>query len=331
MCLVSVTTFAQVAKDTTWKRSDFIADTDEYLSIKLDAHNTSDRIQLVGQNALDIRPNTDVRNKLSVNYKWLTVGFSFRIPNMFGNGDNTKGETKTSGFNFGLNLDRWAVNFQYTKNVGHYLENSRQIDPMIEGNTYILFPDFTTFSYNFSVGYLTNTNFSLKSLTSLTERQLKSSGSFMPYARATYFKTQHPEDGLIDLDRTNNYQAQLGVSYTHKFVLLKNFYVATSGSLGYGAFWYKTINDDLNQTNSGTSGVFGYHYGASTGYNGDRFFVGAIFNHIQNNYPQQNEIDFSTVRNNFEIFIGYRIRVPKFLRKPLNFVDDTKQKIINKP
>lgn len=328
-CLTFLEVNAQIASDSTWKRSDFIANTNDYFSIKLDAHNEADRLELSTDRDYSLRPNTDIRNKLSFNYKWLTLGLSFKIENLYGNNDNTKGETETSGFNFALNFDRWTANFDHTAHTGYYVENSIEIDPSLPPGEIILLPDFKSRSTRLSLAYLTNTKFSLKSLTSLTERQLKSSGSFLPFIRMNLFATEHGEDNVAGVASTSNFQTNVGLMYTHKFVVMRNYYVAGSASFGYGNLWYQTNNQDLNTSLSGTTGMYSYHYGVTMGYNADRFFVGALFNHVGNNYNQKQELDFSTTRNSFQIFIGYRFRVPKFLRKPLDFVDETKSKIIN--
>lgn len=317
-----------VATDTTWKRSDFIADTDEYLSFKINGFNEVDRLQIVSNNYFDLRPNTDVRNRLSVNYKWLTVGFSFRVPTLFGNDDLTKGETETSGFSTAVNLDKWSFSLDYNKNIGYYLENSENFPPQPSRNDYILFPDFTTNTFRLDIGYLTNTNFSLKSLTSLTERQLRSSGSFIPFVRLSYFNTLIDQTDLLSWERTDNYQVIGGIAYSHKFVFYENFYVGAVASIGYGMIT-STISELNNMNRNSSNQMFAYSYGMNAGYNAKRFFVGAVFNHNSQDYINPGEIDLSIRRNGFEIFVGYRFRVPKFLRKPLHFVDETKEKIIN--
>ena len=325
--IVKISVHAQVAKDTTWKRSAYIEGTDDYLSIKLNGFNDTDRIQFGGVNYYDLRPNTDVRNRLSVNYKWLTVGFSFKIPTLFGNDDNSKGETESAGFSTAINLDKWSFNFDYNDNKGYYLANSDDFPLVPSVNDFILFPDFRTKNVRLDISYLTNANFSLKALTSLTERQLKSSGSFIPFLRLGYFNTIQENTDQLPFKRTNNYQGILGIAYNHKFVFYENFYVGGVASAGYGV-----VRSDIDITQRSakqvTNTLFTYSYGVNLGYNAKRFFAGAVMNYGQYNYQNVGEIDLSAQRNSFEIFIGYRFRVPRFLRKPLNFVDETKEKIL---
>jgi hypothetical protein len=319
---------AQTVRDSTWKRSDFIANTDQYFSLKLDAHNERDQLEFVTERTIVLRPNTDIRNRLSFNYKWLTLGFSFTVPNLYGNDDEQKGNTETSGFRFALNFDRFSVSFNHSDFTGYYIENSRDFDPSLPDGDFIVLPNFNSKSTRFYVNYLTNKRFSLKSLTSLTERQLKSSGSFLPYFRANYFQTSHGTDTVTSLTGSDNFEMSLGITYSHKFVIVQNFYVSGTGSLGFGNLWYDTRSDDPAKAFSGSTPIVNYQYGISTGYNGNRFFVGALYNRIFNEYRDNDRVTFNTQRNYAEIFIGYRFRVPKFLRKPLDWADDTKQKII---
>jgi len=319
---------AQTVRDSTWTRSDFIANTDEYFSLKLDAHNERDQLELATDRAIVLRPNTDIRNRLSFNYKWLTLGISFRIPNLYGNDDGRKGDTETSEFRFALNFDRFSVSFNHSDFTGYYIENSQDFDPSLPEGDFIVLPDFNSRSTRLYVNYLTNKRFSLKSLTSLTERQLKSSGSFLPFFKTNYFQTNHGIDTITSLTGSDNFELSLGITYTHKFVIVENFYVAGTGSLGFGNLWYDTRSDDPTKSFSGSTPIVNYQYGISTGYNGNRFFVGALYNQIFNDYSNNDRVTLNTQRNYVEIFIGYRFRVPKFLRKPLDWADDTKQKII---
>lgn len=319
--------YGQVARDTTWKRSDYIANTDEYLSVKINGYNDTDRLRLTSDNYLDIRPNTDVRNRISVNYKWLTLGFSFKVPTLFGNDDQTKGDTKTSGFSTAVNLDRWSFGFDFDRNVGYYLENSKNYLPNPSANDFITFPDFTTNTYRLNIGYLTNTRFSLKALTSLTERQLQSSGSFIPFLRFTLFTTDHQDLELINFDSSTNFQVSTGLSYNYKLILFENFYVGGVGSVGGG--WINSrFDSDTVLTRSSNNSLLSYAYGVNFGYNAKRFFFGGLFKSSSTSYSTINDIDINTRINSFEIFLGYRFWVPKFLRKPLNWADDTKNRII---
>ena len=142
----------------------------------------------------------------------MTVGLSFKIPTLFGNDDTSKGETTTRSFSKALNFDKWSFSFDYNRYKGHYLANSATGAPIPSNQDYVLFPNFIATNTRLDIAYLTNSIFSLKALTSLTERQLKSSGSFIPFLRLVYFTTQNEPNDLIVYDKTRNYQGLLGIA-----------------------------------------------------------------------------------------------------------------------
>lgn len=321
---------AQVTKDTTWNRSEFVEGTDDFISIKLNANNDIDRIVIDGDQNFALSPNASVRNNLSFNYKWLTVGFTFVIPNLYGT-DDKKGKTDTRTFRLSLNLDKWVADYNYKRNQGYFLENSADFLPP-GSQEYITFPNLSTRFHRLYVGHIINSKFSLKSLTTFTERQLQNSGSFIPFMRLTFFDFRIDNPNIAN-ESANNFEAILGMSYTHKFVFKRDFYAAVVGSLGYG-YLHSDI-DDLSIINSNekvnyNSDLLATQIGGSVGYNGQRFFSGINLNSFNSSAIKSGEsYALNTQRNVWEIFVGYRIRTPKFLRKPLNWADAQKKKVID--
>lgn len=321
--------YAQVTKDTLWNRSEFIEDTDEFLSIKLNANNDIDRIVIDGDRAFAIRPNAEVRNNISVNYKWLTAGFTFVLPSLYDNDNNDKGKTETTDFRLAFNPDKWSVSYHYKMNKGYYLENSEDFMPPPD-QPYILFPNLKTHFHRLYIGHIINSKFSLKSLVTFTERQLQNSGSFIPFFRFTYFNLDINNE-VIGEEKAHNYEAIIGTSYTHKFIFKEYFYAAVVGSIGYG--YLNSDIDDLslsrNSNASFNSSMIATQIGGSLGYNGERFFAGTNFNRFSNSSQKDGDsYTLDTKRQVWEIFIGYRIRTPKFLRKPLKWADEQKEKVI---
>ena len=320
---------AQVTKDTTWNRSEFVEDTDEYLSLKLNANNDIDRILIDGDQNFTIKPNATVRNNFSLNYKWLTVGVTFDIPNLYGL-DEAKGQTKTNDFRLSLNPDKWSFTYHYKRNIGYYLENSRDFLPP-GSNEYILFPNLKTRFHRFYIGHIVNSKFSLKSLTTFTERQLQNSGSFIPFIRMTYFNLDI-DNPTFGKENADNFEAVIGTSYSHKFILKKYFYAAVVGSIGYGYLSSNISDLSIIARDSKTnysSDIIATQIGGSAGYNGPRFFAGLNFNSFNNTSAGSGDsYTLDTRRSVWEVFIGYRVRIPKFLRKPLNWADEQKEKVI---
>lgn len=320
---------AQVTKDILWNRADFIEDTDDFLSLKLNANNDIDRIVIDGDRVYSLSPNADVRNNLSVNYKWLTVGFTFVIPNLYDNDRDNKGKTESTDFRLAFNPNKWSVSYHYKMNRGYYLENSEDYMPP-PGQEYFVFPNLETHFHRLYIGHIINSKFSLKSLVTFTERQLQNSGSFIPFLRLTYFSLDI-NNGLMGKEKAHNYETILGTSYTHKFIFRKYFYAAVVGSLGFG--YLNSDIDDLalsrNSRTSFNSSMLATQIGGSLGYNGERFFAGTNINRFTNiSQKSDDSYTLDTKRQVWEIFIGYRIRTPKFLRKPLKWADEQKEKVI---
>jgi hypothetical protein len=327
--LLSSAAVGQVTKDTTWKRSDFVENTDDFLSLKLNANNDVDRITISGFNDFIIRPNANIRNNLSLNYKWLTLGFTFVVPGLYGNNDEEKGKTKTNDFRLALNTDRWSFSYHFKLNEGYYIESpgSFVVPP---GQEYILLPNVNTYFHRVYVGYILNSNFSLKSLITFTERMLQNSGSFIPFFKFTYFHLD-VEDGSVVEERAHNHETILGTSYTHKFTFKKYWYAAVIGSAGIGYLRsdikeLAPVNEEVKIFNSA---MMATQIGGAFGYNGNRVFGGINYNHFTNEALKQGDFyALDDKRNVWEVFIGYRIRTPKFLRKPLNWADEQKEKVI---
>lgn len=321
---------AQVTKDTTWNRSEFIEDTDDFISLKLNANNDIDRIVIDGDRNFALSPNAAVRNNLSFNYKWLTVGFTFHIPNLYGT-DEKKGETDTRTFRVSLNLDKWVMDYNYKRNQGYYLQNSADFLPP-GSNEYITFPNLSTRFHRLYVGHIINSKFSLKSLTTFTERQLQNTGSFIPFIRLTFFDFKMDNPNITN-EKADNFEAILGMSYTHKFIFKRDFYAAIVGSLGYGYLHsgidnLTIVNNDKNVNYS--SDLLATQLGGSVGYNGQRFFSGINLNRFHSSSIKAGDsYALDTQRSVWEVFVGYRIRTPKFLRKPLKWADKQKKKVID--
>ncbi|HJY14230.1 MAG TPA: DUF4421 family protein, partial [Flavobacterium sp.] len=132
---------------------------------------------------LDLETNNSYKLFLSVDYKF--IGFSYGFyPKFFGGNkdEDLKGKSTFSDYNFRFFLGRWLQTVNYSKTKGYYVANMSEFDPTwVEGkDPYLQFPDFKTLQLGMSTSYIFNPKFSLKSITSFTEWQKKSAGSFVP-------------------------------------------------------------------------------------------------------------------------------------------------------
>ncbi len=134
-------------------------------------------------------PNTPNNLRLKLHYEFISLGVQFAPDFLPGNGDNdSKGKTKAFQFNAALVFKNWFSTITYSKVQGYYLKNTDDYINWTKGDAYIQFPDLNYEGVSISSGYIHNSKFSLRSLTTQTERQLKSAGSFMPVFNFDYYR-----------------------------------------------------------------------------------------------------------------------------------------------
>ncbi len=163
---------------------------DNYVGLKLSMSNAIETFSVrTATNKIDLYPNTSSIGKISFNYRFLSFSIGF-APGFFpGNGDNQiKGKTKTTSYGTGLNFRHWFQDLSYTRIRGYYLNNTRDYNSeWVGGDPYVQFPDLVYKKFQGVTGYSFNSKFSVKSLTTQTERQLKSAGSFIPLVVYRYY------------------------------------------------------------------------------------------------------------------------------------------------
>ncbi|WP_163397924.1 DUF4421 family protein [Flavobacterium fluviatile] len=197
---------------------------------------------------LDLETNNSYKLFLSIDYKF--IGFSYGFyPNFFGgnNDEDLKGKSSFSDYNFRFFLGRWIQTAQFSKAKGYYVANMTDFLPDWEEgkDPYIQFPDFKTLQYEMSTSYLFNPKFSLKSITSFTEWQKKSSGSFIPSLIYSYNRITSKAENLNG--KQKEFDIRLATAYYYNFIIHKNFYVAPHLAPSIGV---KFLNDK-----SSSSGV----------------------------------------------------------------------------
>jgi len=132
-------------------------------------------------NKIILYPNTANNVRLKLNYEFISFGIQFAPDFIPGNGDKEiKGNTKSLQLGTALIFRHWFADLSYTKVKGFYLKNTDDYSTWINGDPYIQFPDLQHKGFSISSGYINNSKLSFRSLTSQTERQLKSAGSFIP-------------------------------------------------------------------------------------------------------------------------------------------------------
>lgn len=274
-------------------------------------------------------PNTPINLRLKLNYRFISFGFQFAPDFIPGNGDeDTKGTTKSFELGTELIFKHWFTSLSYSKVKGYYLQNSDDFIILQEGEPYIQFPDLQYKGLVISAGYLHNSKFSLRSLASQTERQLKSAGSFIPIFNFRYYVIDDRSAGM-STQKTNNFESSIGPGYVYTFVRNEKFYISLGllSSLGYLNTKLTTRQPDGDISTNQDNFIFRWDGKVGLGYNGRTFYTGVYANISGTEYRQENTtaMNFET-RVFYHLFLGIRLSAPDFLERKADKVEKLFQK-----
>lgn len=318
-------------------RTDYIEKVDTLLNIKLDGHTEYTRFEVVGNGFLyDIRPNISISTRMSLSYRFISIGLGYKPSFIPGNND-TKMQGKTSAIGFGITLQpgHWYQDVQFNYVKGYYLHNTIDYDQnWVEGkDAYITFPELKTASIKGATGYKLNKNLSLKAASSKTEMQLRSAGSFLPFLFYEYYETDNIKAGQTHFSgqRSTNFDIVLSPSYAHAFVFRHGFYTFFGLFPGIGLQYTKlrTYQDGIEYPAHSSNVLFRLLERAAIGYNSRKFFAGAELTMSQSS-KKQHSTSVTTNANYayFRIFAGYRFDAFNLLKKETEVVKSLAPPII---
>lgn len=275
---------------------------------------------------LDLETNTNYKLFLSVDYKF--IGFSYGFyPKFFGGNKDadSKGKSTFSDYNFRFFLVRWLQTVQFSKTKGYYVANTSDFVPDWNENTdpYLQFPDFKTVQYGASTSYIFNPKFSLKSITSFTEWQKKSAGSFIPAVEYTLKTITSKTDDLEG--KQHEYDIRLAAGYFYNFIIHERFYIAPylSPSLGVKFLEDKSVEFGTSSTTKETYFTRNIDGGLKIGYNTDRILFGASLNVKASSYNESKNTIVTNDKVYGLLYFGYRFGAT-------NVVSKNVEKVTNK-
>lgn len=278
-------------------------------------------------NKVLLYPNTPNNLRLKANYEFISIGIQFSPEFLPGNGDNDlKGKTKSFQLGTSLVFRHWFSDISYSKVRGYYLKNTSDFNSSwASGDPFSQFPDLNFEGISISAGYINNSRFSLKSLSTQTERQLKSSGSFIPIFNLDYYVI-NDKSNATNTQKSNNIEVSIGPGYACTFVLKERFYssLGVFGSIGYlnTKLTTRTISEDIitNQDNLVLRG----DCKVGIGYNGRKFYSGLFGSVSGTCFRQENTTVMNTeTRVFYHLFFGMRFNAPKFLKKGIKKIKST--------
>lgn len=291
------------------------------LSTQTDAQILTDK---KGEDLI-LQTNNSVKLLLSVDYKFIGFSYGFYPKSISDNNDDvSKGTSKFSEYNLRLLLGKWVQTFEYSRIKGYYVENTSDFNPdwQVEKDPYIQYPNLKTVKYGMTTSYLFNPKFSLKSITSFTEWQKKSAGSFIPTVLYSYRESAFQNDSLSSSKK--EYDIILGAGYFHNFIIFKRFYIAPNLTIPTGV---KFIDSKENEQGVPTEENDHYYTinligGLKVGYNSENILFGANLNLYSNTYSQNENQEVSNNKYYFLLYFGYRFDAPKFISKPIQTINE---------
>jgi hypothetical protein len=270
----------------------------------------------------DLKPNESVRLAASVHYRFIgvTIGFT---PNFLNNNEDEKlkGESDINSIQLRLFIKRFIQEFEYSKIEGFYVENTADFDANWIKNTdpFIQLKSLNVKRFGGKTSFVWNKNFSFKALLMQNQKQIKSTGSFVPSISYFYSELNNPNNEFISLDETN-FDLNIAGGYIHNFVFgaSKNFFASLGLSPGFGLKFAKNIQEDefgIQKQNKETYTNFVFEGRLNLGYNSDKIFTGMQFNVNGVTYNKNQETKVEDSNAYFQLYFGYRFGAPKMLER----------------
>ncbi len=288
--------------------------------------------QDVGYAKYILFPNISTNISLGLDYRFISVSYQFAPKFIPGNADNDeRGSTNSKSFGLSFIFRHWLVALSYDNVGGYYLRNTSDLDPTWQkGDPYFKLPKFEYLSYSLDAAYNFNDKLSIRSLTSFTERQLKSAGSFFIALQARHYITDRhttlvdPADTNINNQKSFNYDMTTGPGYWYTYVYKESFFASIGAEIGLGLIHTKIETEYINRIGYGfqNNPVLQWNGKAAVGYNGRSFFTGFYVNisgfHFEQNKSLVVNHDFQYY---YQFILGIRLASPKWLKNQMAKLD----------
>lgn len=290
---------------------------------KLDIMNTNDK------KSLKIAPAGTLDLGLTVNHKWLGLGFTMGLPSGE-KSDSIYGKTKRFDLQLSIYSKWFVVDAFYQKYRGFHLKNPGDFtisDTTVDVNNFAnseifpQLPNMETFNLGVSGYYILNyKKFSYRAAYVRNETQIKSAGSllFGPFLNIDGASTNNGfvPDSLpstvrdsfdIDFYRSTSYG--LAVGYTYSVVIAKKVFMNFSMIPGVGIKDLKTrLNGDDRVSKQGVTARFAYRFAA--GYEHKSFLIGLTIQGSVGSIKIDN-YDFSPGASMINLYVGKRFDLQK--------------------
>ncbi|NJB83320.1 DUF4421 family protein [Wenyingzhuangia aestuarii] len=316
---LSISSFVFAQEET--KNNAYIKTFKEYFALKLSTSNSAKSFTITSpQTSYTLSPQSKQIPKIGLNYQFISVQVTLPIINYINDFDSRKGTTKTTDIGLNIFMPHWHHYFLYQKTKGYYLKNTEDFitNWNDQKDDYIQFSDLVYKEYSGISTFALNPNFSLKSLTNQSEKQMISVGSFIPSISYKYYIIDNQENITSDnsTQKSNNLEFILQVGYMYNHILTKNFFISGGLSGGAGYKYTKLLTrldkDEVRSKNHSNSIQLETDF--TLGYDNNRFYSGCNISRTINKHFQKRStatLIEQTIRLN--VYVGYRFDPPKKL------------------
>lgn len=216
----------------------------------------------------------------------------------------------------------WGADLFTQEYKGYYLEDKNKEVP--EGKPSPQRKDISTWNNGVTGIYFFNKRrYSMRSTYNYYERQLKSAGSILLSGNFNAFSIRC-DSALYDrsyeaafgpgpnFQRADYSTFSIAPGYAYNLVVLKSFFISASYAFGPALNWFKDA-DAVSKSVSFEVNTYS-DLRIAVGYNGQRFFTGIVFNHLNRNVAYEGVL-FSNSNDNFKFALGYRFREVGILKR----------------
>lgn len=333
LLLFSSLFYARHAEPDTLNPSEYIEKYHHQLNVRFEMQNQSERLKISYNDAyVKVVPNLAYRYGIGFNYRFGSVRIGFR-PSISDVSAEKKGESDVFTLKFKFLYNNWAHYFDYFYFKGFYLEESKNIDlsRRISG-VYVQFPDLKSGFFKGTSLYKFNPNYSIRSLESQTEIQIKSAGTYVAgidYTFYSYTGSHTVIDNEGNKIKRENYNDNHGFytgligGYQYTYVYKKYWYANAFVQPGIGIDFYSLTqyNSGEKEKTTGTDFIVNLKSGISTGYSGPKFYGGLNLSSIAARTGERQDLAF---RNNYismTFFMGYRFKPPKTIVRSMDEIE----------
>lgn len=226
------------------------------------------------------------------------------------------GESRARDLQLNVFGKKWGVDLYRQKYEGFYLDDPRTRHP--PNTPYPQRSDIYTRNLYGTVSYTFNhQKFSLRSAYNYTERQLKSSGSFLLFGTISGFKTRG-DSALMGPDYVSRFGADASImeirsthvgiapAYSYSLIHRKGFFINALLALGPANNWIRYETEGGDQLNDIRFTTF-YVARIAMGYNGDKFFAGLSYSG-QSATARFESIRLQSSTGTLKVLFGIRLR-----------------------